>query len=417
PDSKLQNFNTGRILVPKSQAVNESLKPTKTSTGPKSSKDSKADSLTPLPPLKSLQRGQSLFKNHNLSVNSVTIPITKLMIAIGFSTARPYQCASPFKQILKEKTKPFPPCIHCGFNDYRPDDSRNYPECDICGSYDRFTFGHNRVIYIRGGMLAESSQSSASSISVKCNTCGSAVHSTTNHNEFDHFKKGFYLITGVNRYSALKANDISLLGKIGMLYYKLILEVVVNPEASDLYEIDLTPSVRKNHAMLDKSSPLKCLEISPPKDAETPVESSILVSPSSSVGTSSAVRISKFVIKALLNKIQELKNNKGRTTRLDLYQQPDKIAWTELKRLLTNKYCPRTEVEKMEDEFYKLVVKGNDLKTYIRIFQELALLCPNMVPNYEKLMEVFIGGLPRSIEGNVTASKPQTLKEAIIITQ
>nr|GEX75971.1 putative reverse transcriptase domain-containing protein [Tanacetum cinerariifolium] len=48
---------------------------------------------------------------------------------------------------------------------------------------------------------------------------------------------------------------------------------------------------------------------------------------------------------------------------------------------------------------------------------ELAVLCPNMVPNNEKLMEFFIGGLPRSIEGNVTASKPQTLEEAINIAQ
>nr|GFB02846.1 reverse transcriptase domain-containing protein [Tanacetum cinerariifolium] len=39
-------------------------------------------------------------------------------------------------------------------------------------------------------------------------------------------------------------------------------------------------------------------------------------------------------------------------------------------------------------------------------FQELALLCPNMVPNSEKLMKVFIRGLPKSIEGNVTASNP-----------
>nr|GEX96580.1 reverse transcriptase domain-containing protein [Tanacetum cinerariifolium] len=30
-------------------------------------------------------------------------------------------------------------------------------------------------------------------------------------------------------------------------------------------------------------------------------------------------------------------------------EQADKIAWTELKRRLTNKYCPRTEVKKMED--------------------------------------------------------------------
>nr|GFA98010.1 reverse transcriptase domain-containing protein [Tanacetum cinerariifolium] len=69
-------------------------------------------------------------------------------------------------------------------------------------------------------------------------------------------------------------------------------------------------------------------------------------------------------------------------------EQANRITWTELKRLLTNKR-----------------------------FQELAFLCPNMVPNKEKLIEVFIGGLPRSIKGNVTASKSQTLKEAINIVQ
>ncbi|GKA07306.1 reverse transcriptase domain-containing protein [Tanacetum coccineum] len=97
--------------------------------------------------------------------------------------------------------------------------------------------------------------------------------------------------------------------------------------------------------------------------------------------------------------------------------QANQITWTELKKLLTNKYCPRTEVKKMEDEFYNLVVKGNDLKTYIWRFQELTILCPNMVPNAEKLLEVFISRLPRSIKGNVTASKPQTLEEAINISQ
>ncbi|GJR33726.1 reverse transcriptase domain-containing protein [Tanacetum coccineum] len=94
-----------------------------------------------------------------------------------------------------------------------------------------------------------------------------------------------------------------------------------------------------------------------------------------------------------------------------------KITWVEFKKLLIKKYCPRTEVQKMEDEFYHLTVKGNDLKTYVRRFQELATLCPTMVPDSKKMMEVFIGGLPRSIEGNVTASKPQTLEEAINIAQ
>ncbi|GJV62045.1 reverse transcriptase domain-containing protein [Tanacetum coccineum] len=87
-------------------------------------------------------------------------------------------------------------------------------------------------------------------------------------------------------------------------------------------------------------------------------------------------------------------------------EQANRITWTELKRLLTNKYCPRTEIRKMEEELYNLSVKGNDLKPYVKRFQELTTLCPNMVPNNEKLLEAFIGGLPRIIEGNVTTSKP-----------
>ncbi|GJS18555.1 reverse transcriptase domain-containing protein [Tanacetum coccineum] len=45
-------------------------------------------------------------------------------------------------------------------------------------------------------------------------------------------------------------------------------------------------------------------------------------------------------------------------------EQANQITWTELKRLLTNKYCPRTEIRKMEEELYNLIVKGNDLKPY-----------------------------------------------------
>nr|GEV56962.1 retrovirus-related Pol polyprotein from transposon TNT 1-94 [Tanacetum cinerariifolium] len=77
---------------------------------------------------------------------------------------QPYQYASTSKQILKAKEKPFLPCTYCGFIDHRPDDCRNYLECEIYRSYDHSTLGHNRVIHIRGGVLAESSQSNESSI-------------------------------------------------------------------------------------------------------------------------------------------------------------------------------------------------------------------------------------------------------------
>nr|GEZ06897.1 reverse transcriptase domain-containing protein [Tanacetum cinerariifolium] len=67
-----------------------------------------------------------------------------------------------------------------------------------------------------------------------------------------------------------------------------------------------------------------------------------------------------------------------------------KITWSEFKKLLIKKYCRRTK--------------------------EMENFCPTMVPNSEKMMEVFIEGLPQNIEGNVTASKPQTLDEAINIS-
>nr|GEW61166.1 hypothetical protein [Tanacetum cinerariifolium] len=41
-----------------------------------------------------------------------------------------------------------------------------------------------------------------------------------------------------------------------------------------------------------------------------------------------------------------------------------KITWVEFKKLLIKKYWPRTEIQKMEDEFYHWTMKGNDLKTY-----------------------------------------------------
>ncbi|GKF05484.1 reverse transcriptase domain-containing protein, partial [Tanacetum coccineum] len=81
-----------------------------------------------------------------------------------------------------------------------------------------------------------------------------------------------------------------------------------------------------------------------------------------------------------------------------------KITWVEFKKLLIKKYCPRTKVWKMEDGFYHLTVKGNDLKTYVRRFLELATLCLTMVPDSEKMKEVFIGGLPRSNKAHSSAS-------------
>ena len=89
------------------------------------------------------------------------------------------------------------------------------------------------------------------------------------------------------------------------------------------------------------------------------------------------------------------------------------LTWAEFKAKILKKYSPRSELRKLEDEFHQLKVKGVDLKTYNRRFQELMVLCPTVVPDLEKTLEKYIEGLPRSIEGDVTSSNPTSLEAAI----
>ncbi|GJV12188.1 putative reverse transcriptase domain-containing protein [Tanacetum coccineum] len=67
------------------------------------------------------------------------------------------------------------------------------------------------------------------------------------------------------------------------------------------------------------------------------------------------------------------------------------MNWAGLIRLMTEVYCPRNEIQKMETELWNMTVKGNDLTAYIQKFQELILLCTRMVPHEEDKVERFIG--------------------------
>ncbi|GJY48555.1 putative reverse transcriptase domain-containing protein [Tanacetum coccineum] len=71
----------------------------------------------------------------------------------------------------------------------------------------------------------------------------------------------------------------------------------------------------------------------------------------------------------------------------------------------------------MKNELWNLKVKGTNLTAYNQRFQELILLCPEMVPNVDRLLERYIEGLPLSIKGNVTSSKLVDLHEAIDMAQ
>ncbi|GJX90963.1 putative reverse transcriptase domain-containing protein [Tanacetum coccineum] len=72
--------------------------------------------------------------------------------------------------------------------------------------------------------------------------------------------------------------------------------------------------------------------------------------------------------------------------------------WSDFKAMFIRKYCPRNEIKQMENELWNLKVKGTNLTAYNQRFQELILLCPEMVPNPDRLLERYIEGLPLSIK-------------------
>ncbi|GKA17041.1 putative reverse transcriptase domain-containing protein [Tanacetum coccineum] len=89
------------------------------------------------------------------------------------------------------------------------------------------------------------------------------------------------------------------------------------------------------------------------------------------------------------------------------------MTWTNLKKIMTKKYCPRGEVKKLEGEMWNLKVKGTDVVGYNQRFQELALMCARMFPEESDKIEKYVGGLPDMIHGSVMASKPKTMQDAI----
>nr|GEV79897.1 reverse transcriptase domain-containing protein [Tanacetum cinerariifolium] len=161
-------------------------------------------------------------------------------------------------------------------------------------------------------------------------------------------------------------------------------------------------------------------EISP-KDTETSV------SPSSSVGSSSPIRLTISPLDYPFDEsiFTKLDNSLWITPRPlgeePVSEEPNKKKGN-YKEFISCQpfYFNGTEgaiglirwFERTESVFSRSKCAEEDRVTFAT-----ALLYPNMVPNSEKLIEVFIRGLRRSIKGNVTASKPQTLEEVITITQ
>nr|GEY86357.1 hypothetical protein [Tanacetum cinerariifolium] len=69
--------------------------------------------------------------------------------------------------------------------------------------------------------------------------------------------------------------------------------------------------------------------------------------------------------------------------------------------------------KRLEDELRHLKLRDTNIAAYTERFNELALLCPDAVPNEKKKVELYIKGLSEIIKGETTSSRPVTLNEAV----
>nr|GFB41498.1 hypothetical protein [Tanacetum cinerariifolium] len=92
------------------------------------------------------------------------------------------------------------------------------------------------------------------------------------------------------------------------------------------------------------------------------------------------------------------------------------INWTNLRKKMTYKYCPRDKIKKLEVELWNLKVKGTDVVSYNQRIQELTLKCAKMFREESDKIERYIGGLADMIHGSVMASMPKTMQDVIVFT-
>nr|GFC41027.1 hypothetical protein [Tanacetum cinerariifolium] len=87
--------------------------------------------------------------------------------------------------------------------------------------------------------------------------------------------------------------------------------------------------------------------------------------------------------------------------------------WSEVRKWMTEEFCPWSVIQRMEQELYNLRMKGMDIDGYPNRFHELALLCPRMVEPEAVKVEQYLQGLTKSICGDVTSSQPTTINDAV----
>ncbi|KAD4888015.1 hypothetical protein E3N88_20088 [Mikania micrantha] len=70
------------------------------------------------------------------------------------------------------------------------------------------------------------------------------------------------------------------------------------------------------------------------------------------------------------------------------------LTWNGFKTLLQEEYCPRSEMQKLEEEYWHLKMEGSNIEEYTTRSHELAKLLPHMATPPSKWIESCSVGAP-----------------------
>nr|GEV18878.1 hypothetical protein [Tanacetum cinerariifolium] len=116
----------------------------------------------------------------------------------------------------------------------------------------------------------------------------------------------------------------------------------------------------------------------------------------------------KFTVATLKGHALTWWNSKVATMGLETVKQ---IPWTEMKHLMTVKFCPVEEIQRMEHKLWNVKVKKYNIMAYTQRFNELALMYLRMVEPKRVKVNAYIQGLTENIKGEVTSSGHTNLNE------
>ncbi|XP_021985184.1 uncharacterized protein LOC110881132 [Helianthus annuus] len=85
----------------------------------------------------------------------------------------------------------------------------------------------------------------------------------------------------------------------------------------------------------------------------------------------------------------------------------------DFKELMREEYCPRDEIQKLENEYYNLKMAGSESEAYTKRSHELANMCPNLSRPPHHRIELYINGIAPQVKGLVTAANLDNLPRII----